>query len=368
MSLINSRKGFNSLPRIPLEKSKPENPLIKGKRGPLRGPCKTCGILFRSYGTKIFCSMKCYQISPGFQKRIREQAMAASQSQRVRAGFSELGRLKKECLNCKTPFFVKPTEMRKRKYCSTLCYRQWMAERFDRWIANPESIALPQCYDEFLTADELPCLIAGCDWRGKELGNHVNAAHGIVAKEFKQLAGFNLGTGLISADLNRILSKSKLEMRPWENNISWGSKRGKFEHRSSFKSLEGKEHASKARMILTASGPNGKFRPCRYCGKSIEQSWQGSRFYCNKQCCKDHQKIKNRAVAEFICDWCGSIFSGSYYQKLNREKGKSVFCDIYCRQARNAVVGNEKRIATRQRNALQKKEMVEADMKLVQGK
>ena len=56
-----------------------------------------------------------------------------------------------------------------KKFCSKDCRRLHYAERFDRWVANPETLALPQCYDEFLMQEELPCLIDGCEWKGKHL-------------------------------------------------------------------------------------------------------------------------------------------------------------------------------------------------------
>lgn len=48
---------------------------------------------------------------------------------------------------------------KKSKVCGSRCYRLFMAGRFDRWIVNPQTISLPQNYDEFLVKKELPCLI-----------------------------------------------------------------------------------------------------------------------------------------------------------------------------------------------------------------
>ena len=64
-------------------------------------------------------------------------------------------------------------------------------------------IALPQAFDEFLTSDVLPCLVEGCDWKGHHLSMHMNQTHGVTAENFKKLAGFNLGSGIVSAPLHQ---------------------------------------------------------------------------------------------------------------------------------------------------------------------
>lgn len=80
---------------------------------------------------------------------------------------------------------------------------------FDRWVANPEGMALPQCYDEFLDREELACVVEGCDWKGKSLTLHMNQAHGVRADEFKRAAGFNLSTGVIAKPLAESLREEE---------------------------------------------------------------------------------------------------------------------------------------------------------------
>ena len=116
-----------------------------------------------------------------------------------------------------------------------------MAKRFDRWIASPKNMYSPQCYDEFMTQEELPCLIEGCDWVGVHLGLHVNQAHGIAARDFKRATGFNYGTGLVGIELHKIMSnraQNQVVPTPPEG-FGGGIPRD-------YTSLEGIEHRKKA--------------------------------------------------------------------------------------------------------------------------
>ena len=59
-----------------------------------------------------------------------------------------------------------------------------MNKRYDRQIASPDKLQLPQGYDGCLDREQLNCLVDGCGWVGKHLSTHMNIAHGIKADEF----------------------------------------------------------------------------------------------------------------------------------------------------------------------------------------
>jgi endogenous inhibitor of DNA gyrase (YacG/DUF329 family) len=190
------------------------------------------------------------------------------------------------CIECGKDTYQKPSTPR--KFCSKPCYRSYMAKRFDRWIANPEGMALPQCYDEFLDREELTCIVEGCGWQGRHLSVHVNQAHGIRAQEFKRAAGFNLNTGLVSKPLAQLLSE-----RP-NQGVALSNPDHKENQKHAVKvaqegmryySMEAKEHQCKAHSLLVP----GPIRNCRGCGIEFRQNTQfGRAVYCSKDCRKVH--------------------------------------------------------------------------------
>ncbi|MGA9669960.1 MAG: hypothetical protein WBQ94_12170 [Terracidiphilus sp.] len=80
---------------------------------------------------------------------------------------------------------------------------------FDDMIASPEGMPLPQNYDEFLDADDLHCILPGCDWSGHSLAGHLFQFHGITASEFKEAAGFNRKTGLVGKGTSDALAAGR---------------------------------------------------------------------------------------------------------------------------------------------------------------
>jgi hypothetical protein len=201
-----------------------------------------------------------------------------------------------ECLECQAEIYKKKSQ--KRKYCSFVCYRAYMAKRFDRWVANPEKMALPQCYDEFLDREELPCLIEGCDWVGKHLTLHTNYTHGIKARDFKRAVGFNLGTGVIGKDLAEWFQK-----RDYQGVASWTDENyqknlamlaaNRPTPNVSYRSMEGKEHGRKAQALLSFSpGPK---RDCLGCGRTFQQAkTAGKQKYCTAPCRDAHYAAENK--------------------------------------------------------------------------
>lgn len=84
---------------------------------------------------------------------------------------------------------------------------------FDKWVANPQSIEELRGFDEYLSRDTLDCLVEGCGWSGRHLAVHLNVVHGIRAREFKQMVGFNLTSSLIAPDLRRNMKLMNPEPR-----------------------------------------------------------------------------------------------------------------------------------------------------------
>lgn len=248
---------------------------------PTRGPCGGCGQTFPSRREAKFCGMKCYTGSKQFSDMLadaRAKSLTpwsiARRAEKARRGEG------RPCLECGIDVYRKKSE-KGRKFCSTVCYRAYMAKRFDRWLANPEGLALPQGYDGFLDREELPCMIEGCGWTGRHLSLHINQAHGIRADELKRAAGFNLSTGLVSRPLAELLRERKMqgvaadEMMRMLGDTSF---KGHVHH---YISLERKEHAAKTRALM---GP-GPMRRCIGCGISFRQSTPfGKAKYCTIDC------------------------------------------------------------------------------------
>lgn len=263
-----------------------------------RGPCPTCGKTFCSRTAKVYCSIDCYVKSKQFREM---QSQHWSPSDDVKRKISET--LKKgenvPCLECGEEFYQKPASKSRpaKKFCGTGCYRAFMAKRFDRWVANPEGMALPQCYDEFLDREELSCIVDGCDWRGKHLTLHVNQTHGVRSVEFKRAAGFNISTGVISKPLAKALREREtvgIALTP-ENNGLMRAHEAQAENPIRYKSLEGREHARKARAI---AGP-GPLRACKGCGKQFRQSTASGRaLYCSIECRKTSYARQSRENAK----------------------------------------------------------------------
>ena len=270
----------------------------KLRKGILAGPCKTCGKRYESRIDKMFCTLDCYLQSAQFKSMVAENLKKGRENTQLRTGFSQLGQ-DVPCLECGTEFYQKPPNKWRsaRKFCNTTCYRAYMAKRFDRWVANPEEMALPQCYDEFLDREELPCIIYGCNWKGQHLTLHMNQAHGIKADEFKRAAGFNLSTGVVSRPLAEALREREIvgiAGQPNERALDL-ARAAIAASPIRYKSLEGKEHAKKSRAIL-AGGPK---RICAGCGKLFQQSTpMGKAVYCSRGCRDDAYTKQLRAKAK----------------------------------------------------------------------
>jgi hypothetical protein len=283
----------------------------------LQGPCPQCGRQFKSRYKKTYCSMDCYTKSPGLVERLN-----AENCQR---------RVDRECLQCGA--LIQTKKYASRRYCSSPCRRKWFAERFDRWIANPQEIALPQCFDEFLTQAELPCLIKGCDWFGQSLGYHVNIVHGIDADEFKKMAGFNKSTGLVVPDLSAKMSAiqsvlSRDRLARGVSSIFSAMEASRVAVAVTGSSLEAGEHRAKAIAVKKANWAGDKFLPCTTCGKDVIQPWAGRKLYCSQKCRSRHYM---RAQFSMTCSLCGIAFNGNRQQRNRFDSSLPVACSAACR-------------------------------------
>jgi len=161
--------------------------------------CKICGKKYpaRSNG-KIYCSMKCYCDDTERRKLI---------------GLTQRKRVKHECAECgeKLEIHLCRSKGSKRHFCDRTCYRLWLSKRFDYYIATKIDLKEVNNFDEFLSQENLPCLVEGCDWVGKHLANHMRIEHGIPASYVKKLAGFNRQTGLVGSELHKQLSSMAKE-------------------------------------------------------------------------------------------------------------------------------------------------------------
>ena len=301
---------------------------------PYQGTCPGCGRQFGSRTAKKFCSMKCYTGSAEFKQMLVTNRWKATAARVLQVtGEPPKPKVEITCMNCGAKWIERPS--RKSRFCSRRCYRQYMAGRFDRWIANPQSIALPQSFDEFLSQEELPCLVEGCDWRGLHLGNHVNFAHGIPVREFKRAVGFNLKTGLVTPAVSDILSE-----RPHiqAGGPVWFQKGHSLPAAvKSYRSLEGREHGAKTRAMLmgTVEMPE---QLCRECGRQYRPELLGySSKFCSVTCRNIWYRRRERArEVPLNCAECGQSFLSNRAQQRREAKALPVFCTVFCRQKRNA--------------------------------
>lgn len=322
-----------------------------GKPKPQYGPCPTCNQMFTSrVKGKTFCSMKCYNASPGFKAMTRANhrkgndtasAKALARSNKVIGNNTVTikARYVKPvmCAHCKQDFYVSTAYGNRRRYCSDSCRRKHYNERFDRWIASPQTLALPQAYDEFLLQEDLPCLVDGCGWRGKMLALHMNTSHGIQARDFKRAAGFNLHTGIVAITTKEILEARSYSHLPTPPagvypaqfmDYNEQEREGKIKR---YRSLEANEHATKARYIA------GEFivppkRCCLNCGTEFDQTTIfGNTKYCSLTCRDDWYK-KHPPTVKITCEGCG-------LETERPRRGKKRvprFCGSRCRQKHNA--------------------------------
>lgn len=307
---------------------------VRRKVRPLHGPCPTCGQVFRSRQPKRFCSLACYSKSDQLRQVLAVyNARAAAAAVAAASGGT---RTKKEpftCLFCGTMMNRRPS--RRARFCSSLCYREHQAARFDRWMANPDTIRLPQSFDEFLTGTELPCLVDGCSWRGRHLSMHVNMAHGVKAADFKRAAGFNLGSGLVSVDLHRLLCEQN--SGKGSPGVSSYAEIGREAIEGTvlrYRSLEAQEHSHKAQIeARLAPGP---VRICKGCGSFFQQSSpMGRAKYCSVPC---RSRAYHRTGERLMCWVCGGQFDGSADQTRRSKSGRLVVCSFHCRQRRAGFI------------------------------
>lgn len=266
------------------------------------GPCPTCNAMFRSVvSTKRFCSLDCYIKSGEPQKRLKDANAARAKEWK--------------CQYCGKD------APRKRKFCNDFCRRRFFAERFDRFIANPEDILTPQNFDEFLNRDELPCLVEGCDWVGVGLSRHVNLAHGIPADKFKELAGFNRGSGLMGVsarETRSVIMKRLIEegiIKPCAFPLSESSRERRDSPRP-----EGREHWQKAVAI------SGGLQ------RLIEAGTASSRTEEHRKAASERMK---QTIAECPRITLTCVECGVQYQTLETHRGRSKFCGQKCRNAHN---------------------------------
>lgn len=253
-----------------------------------RHDCQACGIKFASRRDAKYCSLACYTGSGQFSELLanaREKSMTpaaiAKRAESARRGEG------KPCLECGQDVYAKKSESKK-KFCSTACYRAYMAKRFDRQIAAPETLSLPQAYDEFLMKDQLPCLVDGCGWIGAHLSLHMNQMHGITAEEFKRAAGFNRSSGIVSRGLSEAMSARALTGVAARSDLrELGVKFRGQSYKLSYASLEGKEHRAKSMLLVRSEA--GPTRQCTGCGSEFAQSSpMGRAKYCCKACRSEH--------------------------------------------------------------------------------
>ena len=246
------------------------------------------------------------------------------------------------CANCGKVIERKPSLLRsEHPLCSKACYHDYRRKRFDRRIANPETLALPQDYDEFLSKDQLPCLVEGCGWVGQCLAAHMNHTHGIPRREFKKMAGFTLKRGVCTQAISEACSKNSTE-----NHL--GDRLGEnFSTRPAPKgtrgpmSLQGKEARLKSYILNSELPPEGEVAAiCIGCGEEFTypkpRHSAPVRRYCTPACQSMHQAEITKALQAAnplaaTCAGCGRSFNVTTNRaRLRVSRGLSVCCSHKC--------------------------------------
>jgi hypothetical protein len=212
--------------------------------------CPHCKETFETSKPKKFCTKMCYLASDEFKQRIAKN-MAAGREKGVGKKGQRLHSYQK-CAECPTPIYMDKAAIKgNKKTCSRLCYRKYMANRFDRHIGHIESIKELSNYDEFLSQPVLSCLIEGCNWMGHNLSLHMNLSHAIKEEEFKRAAGFNLTSGIVSATMQANL------VRRGNRGGMVNGEAARAARKFDYFSRESSEHRSKAGLLR-----NRNFKGC----------------------------------------------------------------------------------------------------------
>lgn len=302
---------------------------VVGRVPPRVGVCKTCLAEFRSTDDRGFCSLACYSASPEANQRLRDAVGTNLRWRRERLAAMPKS-LDHKCDECGKEFSVKRLCDR-RRFCCTLCYRTWYKNRFDRWIANPQTIALPQNYDEYFSGKEMMCPVAGCRWFGRNLGAHADKSHGIPVGEMKRILGCNKSTPLVTPDVSDKLSLIAHERDLPSLGVQWKPGESGVRTEGIGNRLEAREHRRKSRMIRDLSEKPAIEHTCEGCREKFTSEHTYSR-YCTKRC-RDrfYQTVKFKDF-DLTCANCGRQFKGRGEQRRN----PSACCGIQCRNERNA--------------------------------
>jgi len=204
--------------------------------------CSVCGSEFQSRSKhRKFCDLKCYARSKEGRAKLLAASKKGAAQRRKHKGSKQVA-----CIQCGQAIYTTTPEKTFR-FCNSRCRRTYWRKLFDELIANPEGLPLPQNYDEFLDRAELPCLMPNCDWEGRSLGGHMFQCHGITANEFKEMAGFNRGTGLVGTQTARMIAKSHTGRRGGGFLDGVDQENTDVNHHPPLR-LEGKEHLKKAQL------------------------------------------------------------------------------------------------------------------------
>ena len=197
--------------------------------------CPSCGVKFNAPPSeKKFCSQKCYIGSEQFKNMVIANNVRRNTKKEI------------TCVECGVAF-VRRRSRYTQKTCGRLCQRKWFAKRFDHFVQSIVEMGPINNFDEFLTQEELPCLVKGCEWVGRNLSMHMNMHHGIPADTFKEMAGFNKHTGVVCPDASEAISS---HARDWFDKIRMTGSRA---IRREKMRPEAKEHMRKARAAYLAS-------------------------------------------------------------------------------------------------------------------
>jgi hypothetical protein len=180
---------------------------------------------------------------------------------------------------------------------------------------------------DFLDADEVDCPVIGCNWRGEQLGNHGYIAHGLLAREFKQLLGVPIGCALIGAKLrakfaDRHLPQAETLHMYWDREAVLNAAKVKGRYRPSLLVKERRPIEREEVTCVECARPFSATKRARFCSTLCR-----GRFY-----------IKQRPTTVFCCVVCGTEFQRAVFPGERRR----VACSLHCRQVLNGKCKRKK--------------------------
>lgn len=165
---------------------------------------------------------------------------------------------------------------------------------------GPRELMVPTDYDRYFDNDTLPCLIRHCRWHGRAVAMHMAKIHGIAARDFKQLAGFNLGGGVVTRDSKKKFREAAYDRDPDRKQWQRARRAGlppdelhKAARQQTYRSSEAEQHHQQ--VIDRLKGEPGETRICA-CGARFQAKMLAKKTTRCPACRVERRKERQRQL------------------------------------------------------------------------